>query len=182
MEETAQEKKGYGKRPMWQWIVLYLVIAAVLYGAFYYFVLAKKGGNSYNSSNPVYSTPSLAPAGTPSPAAAVSSEMKVTLNAENNSGETGTATLKEENGKTTVTLALSGYIKDVAQPAHIHMGACPGVGAVKYPLTSVVNGASVTVLAVSLADLKQSLPLAINVHKSATAITDYTSCGELSSK
>jgi hypothetical protein len=182
MEEETKQSNGYGKRPMWQWVLLYLVIAAVLYGVFYYFVLAKKGGYNYNSSNPAYTTPSLAPAITSTPEAVISSEMKVALKAENNSGETGTATLKEENGKTTVTLVLTGYTKDVAQPAHIHIGACPGVGAVKYPLTNVVNGASVTVLAVSLADLKQSLPLAINVHKSAAAITNYTSCGELSAK
>ena len=28
-------KKGYGKRPMWQWVVLYLVIAAVVYFVVY---------------------------------------------------------------------------------------------------------------------------------------------------
>lgn len=28
-------KKGYGKRPMWQWIVLYLVIAVVVYFVVY---------------------------------------------------------------------------------------------------------------------------------------------------
>ncbi len=37
-------KKGYGKRPLWQWILLYVIIAAVVYGAVYYFVFAKKGG------------------------------------------------------------------------------------------------------------------------------------------
>lgn len=40
-------QKSYGKRPIWQWILIYVVIGAVLYGAFYYFVLAKKGG--YNA-------------------------------------------------------------------------------------------------------------------------------------
>jgi len=29
-------KEGYGKRPMWQWVVLYLVIAIVLYGLIYF--------------------------------------------------------------------------------------------------------------------------------------------------
>lgn len=33
----ADEKKGYGKRPLWQWAVIYLVIAVVLYGLAYYF-------------------------------------------------------------------------------------------------------------------------------------------------
>jgi len=49
----AEEKKkgyGYGKRPMWQWIVIYLVIGALVYGVVYYFFLAKKGGYSTPSS------------------------------------------------------------------------------------------------------------------------------------
>ncbi len=35
---------AYGKRPLWQWVVIYLVIGAVVYGLIYYFVIAKKGG------------------------------------------------------------------------------------------------------------------------------------------
>jgi len=62
------------------------------------------------------------------------------------------------------------------------MGACPGVGAVKYPLTSIVNGASTTVLSVTLDQLKKELPLAINVHKSATEVSTYTACGPLDIK
>ena|SRR3989344_2889765 len=34
----------YSKRPVWQWIAIYAVIGAVVYGAIYYFFLAKKGG------------------------------------------------------------------------------------------------------------------------------------------
>lgn len=108
-------------------------------------------------------------------------EMTVNLAEENKSGESGTATLKETNGKITVTLNLIGFMKDIVQPAHIHVGACPGVGAVKYPLTDIINGSSVTVLSATLAEIKQNLPLAINVHKSAKEITNYTACGELSS-
>jgi hypothetical protein len=48
MEE--QKSSGYGKRPLWQWIALYLVVAVVIYGVVYYFVLAKKGGANYTSS------------------------------------------------------------------------------------------------------------------------------------
>lgn len=40
MAEAA--KKGYGKRPLWQWAVIYLVIAAIVYGLVYYFFL--RGG------------------------------------------------------------------------------------------------------------------------------------------
>ncbi len=122
----------------------------------------------------------VAPSTSISPGA-MSNEMTVNLAEENKSGESGTATLKEENGKTTVTLTLTGFTKGVAQPAHIHVGVCPGVGAVKYPLTDVVNGSSVTVLSTTLVEIKQNLPLAINVHKSLKEITNYTACGELSS-
>ena len=116
---------------------------------------------------------------TPTVNQGAASEMNILLSAQNNSNESGIANLKDTSGMATVTLNLTGYTANVAQPAHIHMGACPGVGAVKYPLNSVVNGKSVTVLDVSIAQLKQQLPLAINVHKSATNIATYTSCGSL---
>ncbi len=35
---------GYGKRPLWQWIAIYLVIGLVVYGVIYYFGFAKRGG------------------------------------------------------------------------------------------------------------------------------------------
>ena len=116
---------------------------------------------------------------TPTVNQGAASEMNILLSAQNNSNESGIANLKDTSGMATVTLNLTGYTANVAQPAHIHMGACPGVGAVKYPLNSVVNGKSVTVLDVNLTQLKQQLPLAINVHKSATNIATYTSCGAL---
>lgn len=181
MEEAAENKSGgYGKRPLWQWVVIYLVIGAIVYGAVYYLFLAKKGGYNYNQSSGQYSTqPTAAPSPTPE---AMMTPMSVVLDAQNNSGESGTAILKEENGQTTVTINLTGFAKDVPQPAHIHVGTCPGVAAVKYPLTSVANGKSITVLQVTLAQLKVQLPLAINVHKSAKEVTNYTTCGGLSTQ
>ncbi len=50
MEDQANSGYGYGKRPLWQWVAIYAVVGIVVYGLIYYFVLAKKGGNSYNSS------------------------------------------------------------------------------------------------------------------------------------
>lgn len=41
--------KGYGKRPLWQWVVIYVVIGGIVYGAIYYFAIAKKGG--YGATN-----------------------------------------------------------------------------------------------------------------------------------
>lgn len=31
---------GYGKRPLWMWIAIYLIIGAIIYGIIYYFFLA----------------------------------------------------------------------------------------------------------------------------------------------
>lgn len=103
----------------------------------------------------------------------------ILLASVNNSGESGRAVLVEENGKTTVTLSLSGFKSAVAQPAHIHVGDCPGVGAVRYPLNNIVNGKSATTLAMTIAQLRGERPLAINVHKSANEAKVYVSCGAI---
>lgn len=105
--------------------------------------------------------------------------MTVALAAENNSGESGTALFKEVDGKTLVTVTLTGAPKGVAQPAHIHVGECPGVGAIKYPLTSVVNGQSTTTLNVTMDQIMAQGKLALNVHKSAAQSKIYVSCGAL---
>lgn len=47
--------EGYSKRPLWQWVVIYLIIGAIVYGLIYYFVIAKRGGYS---SGTKYSGPS----------------------------------------------------------------------------------------------------------------------------
>lgn len=41
--------KGYGKRPLWQWIAIYLAIGGLIYFAVYYFYFAKKGGAPYET-------------------------------------------------------------------------------------------------------------------------------------
>lgn len=52
----AEENTSYvSKRPLWQWVLIYVVIGIVVYGLIYYFVLAKKGGGS--SYSPAQSTP-----------------------------------------------------------------------------------------------------------------------------
>jgi hypothetical protein len=37
---------AYGKKPLWQWILIYVVIGAIVYGAIYYFFM-NRGGYSY---------------------------------------------------------------------------------------------------------------------------------------
>lgn len=116
---------------------------------------------------------------TPSPTSAASEGVTIDLREQNESSESGTASLVEKDGKVMVTLNLSGAAEGVAQPAHIHMGACPNVGEVKYPLTSPVDGKSETTLEVALDQLKGETPLAVNVHKSASEANIYVACGDL---
>jgi plastocyanin len=44
MEQNQISGGGYGKRPLWQWIVIYVIFAVVVYGLIYYFTSSK---NSY---------------------------------------------------------------------------------------------------------------------------------------
>lgn len=128
------------------------------------------------SLTPVPETPATT---TTTPEAAVM-ETAYTYNlaAQSNSGQTGTMVLEAVDGQVKVTLDLTDLGK-TSQPAHIHVGACPTPGAVKYPLTNVVNGKSTTVLSVSLEDLMAELPLAVNVHKSAAESSVYTACADI---
>ncbi|HWA51729.1 MAG TPA: hypothetical protein VG895_01585 [Patescibacteria group bacterium] len=112
----------------------------------------------------------------PSPTPSV---VTVALDTQNKSGESGTATLQEVNGQVVVTLNMAGFPKGIEQPAHIHLGSCPNPGAIKYPLTSVMNGTSTTTLNVTMDQLKSMMPLAINVHKSVAQSSTYYSCGDV---
>lgn len=52
-EESSEEQqkqpekpaKGYGKRPMWQWVLIYVVVAIVVYGLIYLIFIRKSGGS-----------------------------------------------------------------------------------------------------------------------------------------
>lgn len=103
-------------------------------------------------------------------------------NGGSDSGRLGKVTFREVGGKVTVSIAMENKAATAsAEPAHIHVGACPEPGAVKYPLTSVVNGSSETTLPddVTIESLKAMGPLAVNLHKSATELTKYIACGNL---
>src|SRR3989344_3476129 len=53
---------GYGKRPWWQWALIYIVIGGIAYGAIYYFFFTDKGGYTADSTD--YGTDYNAPANT----------------------------------------------------------------------------------------------------------------------
>jgi len=95
------------------------------------------------------------------------------------SGETGTATVTQVATGVKVVVALKGA-PESAQPTHIHVGTCGNINkAPEYPLTNTVDGKSTTVVkGVTLAQLLAG-HYAVNVHKSATAIGTYVSCGNI---
>jgi len=102
-----------------------------------------------------------------------------TLTAQNGSGQNGTAQLMDMgDGTTKVIVDISSTTSD-PQPIHIHNGTCDTLNPVpKYPLTTMVNGHSETVVNVSVSDLLAA-PFAINVHKSAKEASVYVSCGNI---
>lgn len=109
------------------------------------------------------------------------STLQVTLGEQNKSGQSGQAVLTQVGTSSVkVIVNLTGKPSGVAQPAHIHIGACPTPGAVKYPLTNVDKGASQTEIPnLTLEQLLAELPLAINVHKSAAEASVYVACGDI---
>lgn len=42
-DEAAHKSGSYGKRPLWQWIIIYLIVAVILYGVVYYLFIARQG-------------------------------------------------------------------------------------------------------------------------------------------
>lgn len=101
-----------------------------------------------------------------------------TLTSQNSSGQNGTVTLTESGSSTKVTINLSNPIT-TSEPAHIHLGSCPTPGLVKYSLTNVINGSSITTINAKFSDLQSLGALAVNVHKSAEESSVYVSCGDL---
>jgi hypothetical protein len=104
-------------------------------------------------------------------------DKKVELKAQNNSNETGTATLTPEGDSTKVVLDVKGA--EGTQPTHIHKGTCAKLDPKPaFPLSPVVNGKSETTVKASMKDLTSG-EYAINGHKSAQDLKTYVFCGDL---
>jgi Cu/Zn superoxide dismutase len=121
----------------------------------------------------------LALSGTGSGAARVAESVTVQLTPQNNSGESGTATLTEEGTKTRVAVAVTGAPAGVAQPLHVHKGTCAQLDPrPAYGLAALTGGKSETTIDVSLAAL-QAGGFAVNGHKSAADVSTYVFCGAI---
>lgn len=110
-------------------------------------------------------------------AAAAPSTITVKMAAENGSGENGTATLTQTAKGVHVVVQID-HAPATAQPTHIHPGTCAKLNpAPEYPLTSLMNGKSVSDLpGKKLSDLTGG-KFSVNVHKSADDLKTYVSCG-----
>ncbi len=152
-------------------VVIILIVVVLLAGGAYYFLMGNKTQDTPDQVNTETKTVETTYKNV--------TERTIALGEQNDSGESGSAVLTEKDGKVTVSLDMTGAPAGVPQPAHIHVGSCPDVGAVAYPLTNVVDGKSVTVLDTTFALLDAKEPLAINVHKSVPETKVYVSCGNL---
>lgn len=104
----------------------------------------------------------------------------VTMGPGRDGSQTGTATLTDMGAQTEVVLNIQPGPAGVEQPVHIHAGSCPGVAAVAFPLTNIVNGTSTTVVDATLASL-QTGGFSINAHQDTTqaGLAVYVSCGNI---
>ena len=91
----------------------------------------------------------------------------------------GTVTLTPQGAQTMVVINVAPGTAGADQPAHIHDGTCPGVGAVAYPLTNVSDGHSTTMVNASLSSLQDGNH-SINIHQGPGAeINIYTACVDI---
>ena len=49
-QSSQKPSKGYGKRPVWQWVLIYVIVAIVVYGLVYFLFIHKSGGSSGSTS------------------------------------------------------------------------------------------------------------------------------------
>lgn len=144
------------------WLIIAIVVLAGL--------VAWAVMSSHHQKSMMMTTPSTT--STPAP-------VTVQISAQNNSGESGMATLIAMGDQTKVIVKLSGAPMDISQPAHIHKGTCANLDPnPTYPLTDVKGGASETVVDASLASLMTG-NFSINVHKSMQEISTYVACGTI---
>jgi len=108
---------------------------------------------------------------------ALAQDKKVELKGQNNSKESGTATLTSEGESTKVVLDVKGA--EGTQPTHIHKGTCDKLDPKPaFPLSPVVNGKSETTVKASMKELTSG-QYAINGHKSAQDLKTYVFCGDI---
>lgn len=102
----------------------------------------------------------------------------VNLGPGRDASQPGTAVLTAQGNQTLVVINIQPGEAGVGQPAHIHLGSCPEVGSVAFPLTNVVDGTSTTTVNATLASLRDGNH-SINIHKSEAEAGVYVACGNI---
>jgi Cu/Zn superoxide dismutase len=112
------------------------------------------------------------------PVSAQPTTVTIALAEENNSGQSGTATLSAEGNQTRVVIDLANSPAG-PQPAHIHTGNCgPTLGGIVFNLEFPRDGKSTSLVATPLSAI-QTGGFAINVHKSPQEANVYVACGNI---
>lgn len=113
-------------------------------------------------------------------------ELRVTMNADNNSGQSGFAVIEERGNKLVVTVETSvpDFVGDRGQLAHIHEGNCGEIGMTRAGLSRLnpLEGkpgrfGSTSEVTLSFNDFKTG-EWAINAHDERDPLI-YVSCGEI---
>jgi hypothetical protein len=90
-----------------------------------------------------------------------------------------TSTFQAMGSQTRVVINVTKEPTGSIEPAHIHAGTCKHPGAVKFPLTDVVHGYSITILDVPIS-LAAVAGTSVNLHKSSAQLNVYVACGNIS--
>ena len=130
---------------------------------------------------PIPSTPRPTATPTPTPSPRITGPIFVSMNAQNSSGQFGTAAIvTTENGKAAVGFNLVGGPVGIYQAAYIYSGTCAGLGSTRYNLNPLMNGSSYTVLNVDIDTLMRTEGhLAIVVYESHQGFLHPFSCGQI---
>ncbi len=156
-------------------LAVFLVIAAIVLAGVYYYARTVVDLETADNGDVV-----VVPPQDRDRRVALPQILSVPMQEQNNSKENGMAKISVADGKVVVEIVVAGAPKNTPQPAHIHAGSCRELGEVKKSLTSLVDGSSQTLIEdMSLADILNGLPMAINVHQSTEKLNVYTSCGDI---
>ncbi len=116
---------------------------------------------------------------TSSASTASSSTETIAMHALSGSGQNGTATITDLGGNVRVSVSIGGEPASASEPAHVHLGRCPNIKAVPaYNVGPIVHGKGADVVKLTWAEINSG-KYAVNVHKSASDMGTYVSCGNI---
>lgn len=112
------ETSTYGKKPLWQWVLIYGVIGVILYGLFYYFVLYKSPAQKVTQTDQIQtSQPSAATTSSQTSPSTETEQNVITLTKEGFTPKT--LTVKKNTKVTFVNKSgATATVNSVPHPVH----------------------------------------------------------------